>query len=72
MAWVAKLNRIPNVLIARNLKKLRALMLINNLKHTTEFDYFDIQFAEGQWHAFFRFADMEQMRTQISQEVEGS
>lgn len=46
-------STIPNYLKARSLVGLRRLMLRNNARHGCYFPYFDIQFVQGYWYAFF-------------------
>jgi len=47
------LKRIPNYLKARSPQGLRRLMLLNNAKYSTFFEYVYIQFTEGNWYAWF-------------------
>jgi hypothetical protein len=51
----ASTEDIPNYLVARNARALRVAMLRNNARHGTMFKYFDIQFADGKWYAWFFF-----------------
>jgi len=44
---------IPNFLQAESLKALRLLMLKKNVERKTTFVYFNIQFVEGFWYAFY-------------------
>lgn len=44
----------PMFLKASSPKRLQEAMLANNLKHGKEFSYYDIQFAQGAWYAWFR------------------
>jgi hypothetical protein len=48
--------RIPQFLVATSPKGLVAAMLKNNLKYGAEFRYFDIQFSNGKWYAWFNVA----------------
>jgi hypothetical protein len=45
--------RIPQYLSAGSASALSSAMLKNNLKYAVEFTYFDIQFAQGKWWAWF-------------------
>lgn len=47
---------IPTFLKAKTAEELRSLMLKNNLKLNQEFNYFDIQFANGSWFAWYYIA----------------
>lgn len=49
----ANLFRIPRSLAAPTRDKLGRLMLLNNFKHSIEFRYFDIQFVNGEWIAWY-------------------
>ena len=44
---------IPSFLTARSPEGLRRLMLRNNAKHAMFFKYFDIQFVNGRWYAWY-------------------
>jgi hypothetical protein len=54
---MASAARIPNFVVAGDVKSLRRAMLLNNAKLGSEVVYFDIQFAQGKWYAWF-FEDM--------------
>lgn len=45
--------RIPNFITAQSPMGLRRLMLSNNVKNGKEYVYFDIQFANGKWFAWY-------------------
>jgi hypothetical protein len=45
--------RIPNFLTAGTPQGLRRKMLLNNLKNAKQFNYFDIQFANGKWFVWY-------------------
>ena len=47
------IRRIPNYIAARSQKGLRRLMLLKNTKEGKEYNYFDIQFVNGKWVAWF-------------------
>ena len=49
----ARANEIPFFLKARTPKELRALMIKTNVKNFMTIQYFDIQFAQGSWWAWF-------------------
>lgn len=66
MAVFANLRRIPNVLSARSPRGLRRLMLNNNVKHGIEFKYFDIQFINGRWFAWFYLVDTPQPVVEVT------
>jgi hypothetical protein len=53
MTHVGSIKNIPNFIVAVTPKLLQRQMLINNLKHSTEFRYFDITFDGKQWVAWF-------------------
>jgi hypothetical protein len=44
---------VPNFIKASTPDLLRELMLINNLKMKSEIKYFDIQFVNGTWIAWY-------------------
>lgn len=44
---------IPNFIKAKTVLGLRRNMLINNSKEGITFNYFDIQFVNGEWYAWF-------------------
>jgi hypothetical protein len=46
-------EEIPNFVTARSAQALRVAMLRNNARFGIMFHYFDIQFAEGKWIAWF-------------------
>jgi len=46
-------EQIPNFVAARSPQGLRIAMLRNNAKFGTMFHYFDIQFVQGKWFAWF-------------------
>jgi len=58
----SKLTRIPSFISARSPLALRRLMLANNVKLGGEVKYFDIQFVEGKWWAWF-YIDIENDKT---------
>jgi len=43
----------PTFLVAKSPQALSQLMLKNNMAHGYEFKYFDIQFANGKWYAWY-------------------
>jgi hypothetical protein len=45
--------RIPNYISASSPKGLRRLMLLNNLKNGKQYNYFDLQFANGKWFVWY-------------------
>jgi len=47
------IKRIPNYITARTPQGLRRLMLMNNIKLGTEFNYFDLQFVNKKWVAWY-------------------
>ena len=47
------LDVIPNYIEASTLKELRLLMLKNNIQKSMFFKYFDIQFVNKKWYAFY-------------------
>ena len=49
----ASSSRIPNFVVAADPMGLRRTMLLNNVRMGSEVHYFDIQFAQGQWIAWF-------------------
>lgn len=49
---------IPNFLAASTLNELRRLCLLNNLAKNTQHKYFDFQFMNKKWYAFF-YEDVE-------------
>lgn len=57
----ANRNELPNFLMARNPKELRALMFKNSLRLAMTVQYFDIQFAQGKWFAWY-FEPLEKSR----------
>lgn len=48
-----KVDFIPSFLKAKSPEILRGLMLRNNAKYGIMFKYYDIQFAQGYWWAWF-------------------
>lgn len=61
----SKLTRIPSYISARSPLALRRLMLANNVKLGGEVKYFDIQFVDGRWWAWF-YIDIEDDRAFFS------
>jgi hypothetical protein len=61
--------RIPQYLSAGSPSGLSRLMLQNNLKYAVEFTYFDIQFAQGKWWAWF-YAEIDKSKL-IVQTIKG-
>lgn len=49
----ARAGEIPSFIKALTPRGLRLSMLRNNTKHGVTFQYFDIQFVEGKWIAWF-------------------
>ena len=47
------LSHIPNFIKAKSPMRLRRLMLLNNVKHKGFVNYFDIQFSQGFWYAWY-------------------
>jgi hypothetical protein len=58
MALGAKPTVIPRYLSAPTLDELGQLFLVNNLSRNIQFQYFDIQFVNKEWIAFY-FDDVE-------------
>jgi len=50
---LAKVSVIPQYLKAKSPEGLRRLMLIVNMKHSTQFVFHSIQFVQGYWYAWF-------------------
>jgi len=48
-------NRIPNYLSSASPNGLRRLMLMLSAKLGYEIKYFDIQFSNGKWFAWYNF-----------------
>lgn len=46
-------GNIPSYIKAKSPKGLRRLMLENNIKHRQTIEYFNIQYAQGYWFAWF-------------------
>jgi hypothetical protein len=46
-------KQLPFFIKARSPQGLRRLMIKTNAKHGYTFHYFDIQFANGSWYAWF-------------------
>lgn len=46
-------GRVPKFIQARSPKKLRALMLITQARLGYGTEFFDIQFAQGKWTAWY-------------------
>jgi hypothetical protein len=44
---------LPNYLRARSPQGLRRLMLLNNIKRGLQVSYFNIQFVNGYWFAWY-------------------
>lgn len=55
MADVGDAFIVPQFLEAQDKVKLVRAMLLNNLKHGMEFDYFGIQKDKNVWIAWYRF-----------------
>lgn len=49
----SRATHIPNYIKAKSEQGLRKLMLQTNLKTRMEYRYFDIQFTNGYWFAWF-------------------
>lgn len=49
---------IPNFIAASTLNELRRLCLLNNIAKNTQHNYFDFQFINKKWYAFF-YEDVE-------------
>jgi hypothetical protein len=49
----AQKNELPNFIKARDPKELRALMLANSIRLSMTVQYFDMQFAQGKWWAWY-------------------
>jgi len=49
-------NHPPSYIEADSKDELRLVMLANNRRHNRRFSYFDIQFAEGKWVAWFEIS----------------
>ncbi len=45
--------RVPMSLVAPSREQLTQLCILNNLEHSTEFRYFDIQLTNEGWVAWF-------------------
>ena len=50
---VATPNHIPTFIVASTPKRLRRLMLQTNAKLGATVQYFDIQYANGKWYAWY-------------------
>lgn len=48
-----KAHLVPHFIKAKTADLLRQSMLENNLLEKSEIKYFDIQFADGYWYAWF-------------------
>lgn len=46
-------NSIPNYIAASSPMGLRRLMLLNNARKAMFFHYFNIQFVNGKWYAWY-------------------
>jgi len=55
MSEIADVFRIPQFLEARTKQRLVRAMLLNNLKHSMEFNYFGIQKDNGKWIVWYRW-----------------
>lgn len=53
MSAPGNIFNLPTYIKARSPDGLRALMLENNAKRGTEFQYYQIVFADGYWFAWF-------------------
>lgn len=53
MSGQSLLTHIPNALTAKTLNGLRRSMFLNNIKYRAYHRYFDIQFVNGKWYAFY-------------------
>lgn len=53
MSLDARLDKIPSFVKAKTAQGLRRRMLINNIRHATQFVYHSIQFVNGEWFAWF-------------------
>lgn len=49
----ANKSELPNYIKARNPKRLRALMLKNSVRLQMTVNYFDIQFVNNEWYAWY-------------------
>ena len=49
----ANKRELPNFIKAKSPKRLRFLMLQNNLRLRSTIQYFDIQFVKGEWYAWY-------------------
>jgi hypothetical protein len=58
---------IPNYLAASTPQGLRRLMLLNNARKAMFFKYFNIQYANGQWYAWY----FDELDSQSTAEVMG-
>ncbi len=52
----ARASEIPFFIKARTPKELQTLMIKTNIKNHTTIQYFDIQYVEGSWYAWFYLA----------------
>jgi len=60
-------SQIPNFLTASSPQGLRRAMLLNNIKRGMFIKYFDVQFVNGKWIAwFYSDADNEGLKNIIA------
>lgn len=60
---------IPQYVSARSPQGLRRVMLMNNARTGYFYNYFDIQFAEGKWYAWY-FREVGSDDVQVLEEKE--
>jgi hypothetical protein len=60
---------VLDYLKAKSLLGLRRLMVRNNARFGVTFNYFDIQFVKGHWHAFYyaRVQDQDPLFTETGE-----
>jgi hypothetical protein len=62
-------RQIPFFIRARSPMGLRRSMIMNNAKHGLTFHYFDIQFVQGSWYAWF-YKSLDKLDSQDVEELE--
>lgn len=50
---VGSANKVPHSIVAPSLRELHRRMLLNNIRDSRQYEYFDIQKDGKQWVAFF-------------------
>ena len=49
----AQKKELPNCIKAKSVRRLRFLMLKNNIRLSATINYFDIQHVKGEWYAWY-------------------